>query len=62
MIYEVDVMRSLASVFKIFFDIVGNQILHICNRSLTRGVFPNRLMLSLVIFILEFFLLLNLKL
>ena len=37
--------EALASVFKKFFDIVGNLILHICNHSLAGGVFPNRLRL-----------------
>ena len=42
-----------ASVFKKKFNIVGNLILHICNHGLAAGVFPNRLMLSLVIFIFK---------
>ena len=53
MIYRVDKMKFLPSVFKKIFDIVGNLILHIYNRSLAGGVFPNRLMLSLVIFIFK---------
>ena len=43
----------LASVFKKIFDIVSNLILHICNRSLAVGVFPNRLMLALIVFIFK---------
>ena len=39
-------------MFKKSFDNVGNLILHICNRSLAGGVFPNRLMLA-VVFILN---------
>ena len=40
-------------MFKKKFDIVGNLILHICNRSLAGGVFPNRLLLALVVFIFK---------
>ena len=43
----------LASVFKKIFDIVSNLILHICKRSLAVGVFPNRLMLALIVFIFK---------
>ena len=48
---ECDVV--LASVFKKLFDIVGNLILHILNLSLAGGVFSNRLMLALVVFIFQ---------
>ena len=43
----------LASMFKNIFNIVGNLILHICNRNLAGGVFPNRLMLGLVVLIFK---------
>ena len=40
----------LASVFKKYFESVSNLNLHICNRSLAKGVFNNRLMLALAVF------------
>ena len=43
----------LPSVFKKKFAFVGNLILHICNHSLAGGVFPNRLMLALIVFIFK---------
>ena len=57
-LFEFDYLSSgcdevLASVFKKIFDIGGNLILHICNRSLGWGVFPNRLMLAVVVFIFK---------
>ena len=42
-----------AYVFKKNVDIVGNLIWHICNCSLAVGVFPNRLILALVVFIFK---------
>ena len=59
-LFEFDDLSSgcdevLASLFKKFFNIVCYLILHIilCNRSLARGMFPNRLMLALVVFIFK---------
>ena len=43
----------LASVFKKNFDIVGNLISVIWNRSSAGGVFLNRLMLAFYVFILK---------
>ena len=57
-LFEFDDLSSrcdeiLAFVFNKKFDIVGNLILHICNRRLTGGVFPNRLMSALVVLIFK---------
>ena len=57
-LFEFDDLSSgcdevLVSVFKKHFYIVDNLILHICNRSSAGGVFPNRLMLALVVFIFK---------